>query len=77
MYGVWIAVVFALTPVCRWFAALKQRRSDWWLSYLYTQRSAGLSRPRAGSAREARRSRGGDPVEFTSTGRGGTPRVKG
>jgi hypothetical protein len=22
-------------PLCRWFAALKQRRSDaWWLSYL-------------------------------------------
>lgn len=34
VYGVWIAVVAALTPACRWFAALKQRRKDWWLSYL-------------------------------------------
>jgi hypothetical protein len=34
VYVVWIAVVLALTPLCRWFAALKQRRTDWWLSYL-------------------------------------------
>jgi uncharacterized membrane protein len=34
LYVVWIAVVLALTPLCRWFAALKQRRRDWWLSYL-------------------------------------------
>ena len=34
VYGVWLAVVIALIPACRWFAALKQRRSDWWLSYL-------------------------------------------
>ena len=33
-YAVWIAIVFALYPVCRWFAAVKQRRRDWWLSYL-------------------------------------------
>jgi len=34
VYAVWIGVVVALAPLCRWFAALKQRRSDWWLSYL-------------------------------------------
>jgi uncharacterized membrane protein len=34
VYAIWIAVVLALTPLCRWFAALKQRRTDWWLSYL-------------------------------------------
>jgi len=26
--------VIALYPLCRWFAAVKQRRSDAWLSYL-------------------------------------------
>jgi hypothetical protein len=31
---VWVLVVAALYPVCRWFANLKQRRSDTWLSYL-------------------------------------------
>ncbi|HEY1272732.1 MAG TPA: hypothetical protein VGF08_12130, partial [Terriglobales bacterium] len=34
VYLVWIAVVAALYPMCRWFAAVKQRRRDWWLSYL-------------------------------------------
>jgi len=34
VYVAWIAVVLALTPLCRWFAAEKQRRTDWWLSYL-------------------------------------------
>jgi uncharacterized membrane protein len=34
IYAVWLFVVVALYPVCRWFAALKQRRTDWWLSYL-------------------------------------------
>jgi uncharacterized membrane protein len=33
VYLVWAAVVIALYPVCRWFAGLRQRRSDWWLSY--------------------------------------------
>jgi hypothetical protein len=31
---VWAGVVAALYPLCRWYAALKQRRTDWWLSYL-------------------------------------------
>jgi uncharacterized membrane protein len=34
VYVVWLLVVVALYPVCRWFAALKQRRREWWLSYL-------------------------------------------
>jgi hypothetical protein len=30
-----LGVVLALYPFsCRWFAAVKQRRGDWWLSYL-------------------------------------------
>jgi uncharacterized membrane protein len=33
VYLVWAIVVVALYPLCRWFAALKQRRSDAWLSY--------------------------------------------
>ncbi len=33
IYLVWAVVVLALYPLCRWFAALKQRRSDPWLSY--------------------------------------------
>ncbi len=33
VYLVWAFVVLALYPLCRWFAALKQRRSDAWLSY--------------------------------------------
>ncbi len=34
VYLVWAAVVIAMYPLCRWFAALKQRRRDPWLSYL-------------------------------------------
>lgn len=34
VYVIWLAVVAALYPLCRWFAAVKQRRTDWWLSYL-------------------------------------------
>ncbi len=33
VYLIWGCVVLALYPLCRWFAALKQRRSDAWLSY--------------------------------------------
>jgi uncharacterized membrane protein len=33
VYLVWVCVVLALYPLCRWFAGLKQRRSDAWLSY--------------------------------------------
>ena len=34
IYLVWIAAVAALYPACAWFAALKARRKDAWLSYL-------------------------------------------
>jgi len=34
VYLVWAAVVIALYPACLWFSRLKQRRTDWWLSYL-------------------------------------------
>jgi uncharacterized membrane protein len=34
VYGVWALIVVGLYPACRWFAAVKARRRDWWLSYL-------------------------------------------
>ncbi|MBA2627288.1 MAG: DUF1624 domain-containing protein [Gemmatimonadales bacterium] len=34
VYLVWALVVVLMYPLCRWFAALKQRRQDAWLSYL-------------------------------------------
>ena len=34
VYLVWAMVVAMLWPICRWFAALKRRRRDWWLRYL-------------------------------------------
>ena len=34
VYLIWIAVVAMLYPLCRWVAALKARRQDWWLSYV-------------------------------------------
>lgn len=34
VYGVWLLAVVLLYPVCRWFANVKSRRRDWWLSYL-------------------------------------------
>ncbi|HMB81937.1 MAG TPA: heparan-alpha-glucosaminide N-acetyltransferase domain-containing protein [Vicinamibacterales bacterium] len=34
VYAIWIGVVVALYPLCAWFADLKQRRRDPWLSYL-------------------------------------------
>ena len=34
VYAVWVSVVLALYPVCRWFADVKRRRRDAWLSYL-------------------------------------------
>lgn len=33
-YAIWIGVVAALYPICRWFEGVRQRRHDWWLSYL-------------------------------------------
>jgi uncharacterized membrane protein len=34
VYLIWASVVISLYPVCRWYAALKQRSSSPWLSYL-------------------------------------------
>jgi uncharacterized membrane protein len=34
VYLAWVLVVATLYPACRGFAAVKRRRSDWWLSYL-------------------------------------------
>ena len=34
VYAVWIAVIVMLYPLCRWYAQVKARRRDWWLSYL-------------------------------------------
>jgi uncharacterized membrane protein len=34
VYLSWIAGVLLLYPLCKWFAGVKQRRKDWWLSYL-------------------------------------------
>jgi len=33
-YGVWMFVLALMYPLCLWFARLKRRRKDWWLSYL-------------------------------------------
>ncbi len=33
VYLVWAIVVVTLYPLCRWFAGVRQRRSDAWLSY--------------------------------------------
>jgi uncharacterized membrane protein len=34
VYAIWVLVVVLLYPLCRWVAAVKARRKDWWLSYL-------------------------------------------
>ena len=34
VYLAWLTVVFLLYPACQWFADLKRRRRDAWLSYL-------------------------------------------
>ena len=33
-YIAWFVAILLLYPACRWFARIKQRRRDWWLSYL-------------------------------------------
>jgi uncharacterized membrane protein len=33
VYALWILGVALLYPLCRWYAGLKARRHDWWLSY--------------------------------------------
>lgn len=34
VYLSWITGVLLLYPLCKWFAGVKQRRREWWLSYL-------------------------------------------
>jgi hypothetical protein len=34
VYLMWFTVLLILYFPCRWFAELKQRRNEWWLSYL-------------------------------------------
>ncbi|WP_197026686.1 DUF1624 domain-containing protein [Caulobacter sp. UNC358MFTsu5.1] len=34
VYAVWLALVAICYPLCVWYAGLKARRGDWWLSYL-------------------------------------------
>lgn len=34
VYAVWTAVILMLYPLCKWFAGVKRRRKDAWLSYL-------------------------------------------
>jgi predicted acyltransferase len=34
VYGIWMTLVALLYLPCKWFAGVKARRRDWWLSYL-------------------------------------------
>ena len=34
VYLIWALLVVLLYPLCRWVAAVKTRRRDWWLSYI-------------------------------------------
>jgi uncharacterized membrane protein len=34
VYLIWITIVIALYPFCKWFSEYKRRHSKWWLSYL-------------------------------------------
>jgi uncharacterized membrane protein len=34
VYACWLVGVLLLYPLCKWFAGVKGRRRDWWLSYL-------------------------------------------
>jgi hypothetical protein len=33
IYTVWLGVVISLYPLCRWFAEVKRRHTEWWWSY--------------------------------------------
>lgn len=41
VYLIWLSVVLALYPLCRWFAGVKRRRNSVWLSYLWDSGSEG------------------------------------
>jgi uncharacterized membrane protein len=34
VYALYVLVLLLMWPACRWYADLKRRRHDWWLSYL-------------------------------------------
>jgi hypothetical protein len=34
VYAAWLAILIVLYPAARWFADVKRRRREWWLSYL-------------------------------------------
>jgi uncharacterized membrane protein len=34
VWVVWLAGVLLLYPLCKWYAGVKARRKDWWLSYI-------------------------------------------
>ena len=34
IYLAWVVVLATIYPLCRWWAGVKRRRRDWWLSYL-------------------------------------------
>jgi uncharacterized membrane protein len=34
VYAGWVSVLVIIYPLCRWWAGVKSRRRDWWLSYL-------------------------------------------
>jgi uncharacterized membrane protein len=34
VYATWLLGIVITYPLCRWFAEVKRRRTDWWLSYL-------------------------------------------
>ena len=34
VYLAWFLLLATLYPACCWYAEVKRRRSDWWLSYL-------------------------------------------
>jgi uncharacterized membrane protein len=34
VYAIWLGILLILYLPCRWFAGVKSRRRDWWLSYL-------------------------------------------
>jgi hypothetical protein len=34
VYLVWLVVLILLYPLCRWFADLRERRTEWWWRYL-------------------------------------------
>jgi len=33
-YLAWFLALLVLYPLCRWYAAIKRRRGEWWWTYL-------------------------------------------